>query len=182
MKRSIMTEKIARRGYHIYREYGVDPLERHHVDEVMTRDVKTIDAALPLRDALATFFGPNQSHRAYPVVRGDRLLGVADRETLISLTDAENGAGRDMTIGDALGEHAPTVALPGETCRLVAARLAVHGLQRVPVVVDRESMKLAGIVSRSDLVNPSRTHFEEEHKRERFRRVTWRPAKQRNQG
>ncbi|MCM3755540.1 chloride channel protein, partial [Bacillus licheniformis] len=29
MKRSIMTEKIARRGYHIYREYGVDPLERH---------------------------------------------------------------------------------------------------------------------------------------------------------
>ncbi|WP_143746839.1 chloride channel protein, partial [Caballeronia terrestris] len=32
MKRSIMTEKIARRGYHIYREYGVDPLERHHVD------------------------------------------------------------------------------------------------------------------------------------------------------
>ena len=38
MQRSILTEKIARRGYHIYREYGVDPLERHHVDEVMTRD------------------------------------------------------------------------------------------------------------------------------------------------
>ncbi|OXH84961.1 hypothetical protein CA830_30140, partial [Burkholderia multivorans] len=36
MKRSIMTEKIARRGYHIYREYGVDPLERHDVGEVMT--------------------------------------------------------------------------------------------------------------------------------------------------
>jgi H+/Cl- antiporter ClcA/predicted transcriptional regulator len=182
MKRSIMTEKIARRGYHIYREYGVDPLERHHVDEVMTRDLKTIDAALPLRDALATFFGPNQNHRAYPVVRGDRLVGVADRETLISLTDAENSVGRDMTIGDALAANTPTVALPGETCRLVAARLAVHALQRVPVVVDRESMKLVGIVSRSDLVNPSRTHFEEEHKRERFRRVTWRPAKQHKQG
>jgi H+/Cl- antiporter ClcA len=28
MKRSIMTEKIARRGLHVHREYGVDPLER----------------------------------------------------------------------------------------------------------------------------------------------------------
>jgi H+/Cl- antiporter ClcA len=38
MRRSILTEKIARRGYHIYREYGVDPLERHSVEEVMTRE------------------------------------------------------------------------------------------------------------------------------------------------
>ncbi len=179
MRRSIMTEKIARRGYHIYREYGVDPLERHHVDEVMTRDIKTIDAALPVREALATFFGPNQSHRAYPVVSGDRLIGIADRETLVSLTDAKNGAGRDMTLGDALSASTPTVALPGETCRLVAARLAVHGLERVPVVFDRDSMKLVGIVSRSDLVKPSRMHFEEEQKRERFRRIAWRPLKRR---
>ena len=44
MPRSILTEKIARRGYHVYREYGIDPLERHIVSEVMTRDVTTIDA------------------------------------------------------------------------------------------------------------------------------------------
>jgi H+/Cl- antiporter ClcA len=31
MPRSILTEKIARRGYHIYSEYGIDPLERHNV-------------------------------------------------------------------------------------------------------------------------------------------------------
>ncbi len=40
MRRSILTEKIARRGYHIYREYGIDPLERHFVEEVMTRQVR----------------------------------------------------------------------------------------------------------------------------------------------
>ena len=28
MKRSILTEKLARRGYHISREYSIDPLER----------------------------------------------------------------------------------------------------------------------------------------------------------
>ena len=36
MKRSILTEKVARRGYHISREYAVDPLERLSVGEVMS--------------------------------------------------------------------------------------------------------------------------------------------------
>ncbi len=82
MRRSIMTEKSARRGYHIYREYGVDPLERHHVDGVMTRDVRTIAAATPLCDVLAQHFGPQQKHRAYPVVRDGALIGMLDRAAL----------------------------------------------------------------------------------------------------
>ena len=163
MKRSIMTEKIARRGYHIYREYGVDPLERHHVDEVMSRTVQTIDADLTVREALATFFGVAQSHRAYPAVRGGAVIGMVDRATLE----------RDpaSSVGDALRGGAPVVALPGETCRLVATRLAVHGLERLPVVADQETRRLVGIVSRSDLVKPSLAHFDEEHKKERFRRI-----------
>ena len=36
MPRSILTEKLARRGYHLSREYGVDPLETVTVAEVMT--------------------------------------------------------------------------------------------------------------------------------------------------
>jgi hypothetical protein len=36
MKRSIITEKITRRGYHLSREYGVDPLETVTDAEVMT--------------------------------------------------------------------------------------------------------------------------------------------------
>lgn len=44
MPRSILTEKIARRGRHVYREYGVDPLERSFVAEVMTREVVTFPA------------------------------------------------------------------------------------------------------------------------------------------
>jgi H+/Cl- antiporter ClcA len=35
LKRSILTEKIARRGYHLSREYSVDPLELLFVHEVM---------------------------------------------------------------------------------------------------------------------------------------------------
>jgi hypothetical protein len=36
MPRSILTEKLSRRGYHLSREYGVDPLEMIMVAEVMT--------------------------------------------------------------------------------------------------------------------------------------------------
>jgi hypothetical protein len=36
MPRSILTEKLSRRGYHLSREYGVDPLETVIVGEVMT--------------------------------------------------------------------------------------------------------------------------------------------------
>src|SRR5690606_36018203 len=38
MKRSILTEKVSRRGLHLSREYSVDPLELHFVREVMRTD------------------------------------------------------------------------------------------------------------------------------------------------
>jgi len=47
----------------------------------------------------------------------------------------------------------------------------VNELERLPVVADRESMRLVGIVSRSDLVKPSRAHFDEEERQERFRHL-----------
>jgi CBS domain-containing protein len=179
MRRSIMTEKIARRGYHIYREYGVDPLERHYVDEVMTRDVETIDAHATIDETLARHFGPAQKHRAYPVIRDGAVTGVIDRATLERMSAAHDVEHAAATLLELMGTHTPVVALPGETCRLVATRLAVHGLERMPVVDDVNTRRLIGIVSRSDLVKPSLAHFEEEHKKERFRRLGTRAAKRR---
>ncbi|MGA4399860.1 chloride channel protein [Ralstonia nicotianae] len=166
MPRSIMTEKIARRGFHIYREYAVDPLERHAVDEVMTRTVQTIDAQASVAGILAERFGPMQAHRAFPVVRNGALIGMLDRDALL----AGHARGAAM-IADLFGANAPVMALPGETCRIVATRLAVHGLERLPVVADAQSRRLVGIVSRSDLVKPSVAFFDEEQRRERFRRA-----------
>src|SRR5437867_3640252 len=48
MKRSIVTEKVARRGYHVMREYIVSPLHQLRVEDVMERDVPTVPASLPL--------------------------------------------------------------------------------------------------------------------------------------
>ncbi len=39
LKRSILTEKVARRGFHVMREYAVDPLEATFVREVMDTDI-----------------------------------------------------------------------------------------------------------------------------------------------
>ena len=44
MPRSILTEKLSRRGYHLSREYGVDPLERVGVAEVMTELPESIES------------------------------------------------------------------------------------------------------------------------------------------
>ena len=44
MKRSILTEKLARRGQHIAREYSVDLFELMRVADVMDRDVSMLPA------------------------------------------------------------------------------------------------------------------------------------------
>jgi H+/Cl- antiporter ClcA/CBS domain-containing protein len=169
MRRSILTEKIARRGYHIYREYGIDPLERHSVEEVMTREVRSIDAALPVAQALFEYFGEGQVHRAFPVLRNGAVIGMADRAML-----AAHGTRNPVaTVGDACADLPLFFTLPGENCRGVATRLARHRLERLPVVKDAQSLALVGLVARSDLIKPSLAHFDEEEKRERMRGLPW---------
>ncbi|EIM93868.1 Cl- channel voltage-gated family protein [Paraburkholderia hospita] len=170
MRRSILTEKIARRGYHIYREYSIDPLERHFVDEVMTRTVETIDANKTVTDVLRDYFGSRQKYRAYPVVAAGVLVGMADRAMLDRIPAEKT----DSPLGAFFAQARPDIALPGETCRNVAARLAITGLDRVPVVEDEKTFRLLGIVSRHDLVKPSLSVFTEERELEQLRRV-WVP-------
>lgn len=167
MRRSILTEKIARRGRHVWREISVDPLERHSVEECMTRDVQALPEAMTVEEALQGPFGPAQRHRAFPVLSADgRLLGLLDRDSLLA------GA-RDASCASCL-RGAPAFALPAETCRTVATRMARLGLERIAVVEDARSLRLVGILSRSDLVKPTLAHFHEEEVRERQRQLRWR--------
>jgi CBS domain-containing protein len=164
MKRSIMTEKIARRGLHVYREYGVDPLERQHVADVLNPEVMTIDASLSAEQAWARYFGTQQKHRAYPVVCGERLLGMLDRQAFqgIELAGRET---RDLLRPVDAGQ----VLLREQTARVVAGRMAELGVSRLPVVADADSMRLLGIVCLPDLLAPSQHLLQEETLRERLR-------------
>jgi CBS domain-containing protein len=164
MPRSILTEKIARRGHHVFREYGVDPLERHFVEEIMTRNVIAVPAAMSVREAVEKFFGPAQSHRAYPVVADGIFVGMLDRHMFEKLA----GAFDDTAIGTLFDGQSQQFTASSETCRRVAARMAALGVERMAVLESGQTRRLVGIVSRSDILKPSRQLFEEEHVRERF--------------
>jgi H+/Cl- antiporter ClcA len=168
MRRSIMTEKIARRGLHIYREYSVDPQERMFVEEVMTRDAVTISASLCLNEIAAAYFGAMQQHRAFPVCDDKgKLVGMLDRGALLAHLDKHEGT---TPIGELSAPSTSLLAFSTETCQSIARRMAAHHVERLPVVADASSLQLIGIVSRSDLVKPAHTVFHEEHVRERLAR------------
>src|SRR5213594_4912358 len=74
LRRSILTEKVSRRGYHLSREYAVDPLEILFVREVMRRNVVALPATMSL-EALRAARARRQL--LCPVVDADRrLVGV----------------------------------------------------------------------------------------------------------
>ncbi|WDZ94813.1 chloride channel protein [Herbaspirillum sp. WKF16] len=164
MKRSIMTEKIARRGLHVHREYGVDPLERVHVEELMTRAPHTLDAALPAAEALAACRASAHAHRYYPVLEQGRLAGML---ALRALEQAAPGQSCGALLASAEAA-AVSIALPQMNARAAAGLMARLGTARLPVVADRRHMKLVGIVSLSDLARAGAAHADEESVREKL--------------
>ena len=85
MPRSILTEKLSRRGYHLSREYGVDPLEIVTVAEVMTAIPEDERTKLDTTEDLPqTFAYSDQTCRSIAeqmATTGLLSLKVVDRET-----------------------------------------------------------------------------------------------------
>ncbi len=78
LRRSILTEKVSRRGYHLSREYAVDPLETLLVHDVMRN---TAGEQAPLTAEIAH---PDESLRAVVyrmAATGITRMAVTDRET-----------------------------------------------------------------------------------------------------
>ncbi len=165
MPRSILTEKIARRGHHIYREYGIDPLERHIVAEVMTREVETIDGAVERRRRARR----GTSARSSGTARSRSLRGA----TLHRHGRPRHARGGAGVVGLGTGRRPVRRRRPRWRCRTRTAAPSRRGsrrtgLERLPVVRDRRSRHLVGLVARSDLIKPSLAVGEEEHRPERF--------------
>ncbi len=176
MKRSILTEKVARRGYHVSREYSVDPLEMTSVADVMSSEVVVVPGSLPVRELLRQYFqGALRKHQAYPVVdRAGGLLGVITRTNLLEdwasdvAAEGEAHPMRNLIIAYDLVHREPVTAYPWESCRVAAERMAAYGVGRLPVVSPDDSSKVIGILTRSDLLKARARQVEEEAKRERF--------------
>jgi H+/Cl- antiporter ClcA len=148
MKRSILTEKIARRGRHISREYTVDALEFLQAGQLMTPNPETLRGDMSLSDT-ARFFAEEASHRSYPVVDGKgRLLGLVSRTDALEWKVGGRDEGR---LGDALSDASTRFAFPETQCGEVADMMVETGVGRVPIV-DHQDRRVVGIISRQDLL------------------------------
>jgi chloride channel protein, CIC family len=166
LKRSILTEKVARRGYHLSREYAVDPLEILFVREVMRSNVAAIPADAPVSE-LAGALQDGQHlrrQRLYPVVDRDRnLVGAITRHQLQELVQQ----GDRHRLSEVIRKD-PKVAYADEPLRVVVYRMAETGLTRFPVVERDGSRRLVGMVSLDDLLQARTRTLEAERRRERI--------------
>jgi chloride channel protein, CIC family len=165
--RSILTEKVARRGYHLSREYAVDPLEILFVREVARREVVALPAdAAPA--SLATLVkADRRPQRLYPVIdAGGGLVGVVRRRHVRELM-ADGDGSPSRAFAEAI-ERDPVVAHPDEPLRVVAYRMAETGLTRLPVVERGSARRLVGMIALADLLTARVRTLEAERRRERF--------------
>ncbi|MGI8552691.1 MAG: chloride channel protein [Dehalococcoidia bacterium] len=171
LRRSILTEKVSRRGYHMSREYSVDPLEIIFVREAMKTNIVTIPAGSLLRDLAQSFLSDRDRRKQglYPVVNSEgKLNGVVTRTDILDLSPDERLDGRKIA---ELVKRDPVVAYPDEPLRAAVYRMAEFGVTRMPVV-DREQPKLlVGLISLNDLLSARLRTLDEERRRERVLRV-----------
>ncbi len=173
LKRSILTEKIARRGYHLTREYSIDPLEIFFVREVM----RTKPAVLPLsapvsqiRELLEQGKHP-QGQRLFPVLDGEQqLAGVVPRTTLNKLLAQAKSEDQLLNFAE-IAIKSPVVAFPNEPLKNVVNRMAEVNLTRFPVVDQESPRRLLGIVSLDSLLRARIRSLQEERTRERILRI-----------
>jgi H+/Cl- antiporter ClcA/CBS domain-containing protein len=149
MRRSILTEKIARRGRHILQEYTVDPLEFVQAKEVMTAEPDVLAGDMSIRQAVV-YFGSEAVHRSYPVVdSGGRLLALVSRSDALRWQVDSDLA--DTSLSEALSDPSQPFAYPQSPIGEVADLMVETGVGRIPIV-DPETMRVVGLLSRHDLL------------------------------
>jgi H+/Cl- antiporter ClcA len=170
MRRDILTEKVARRGHHVAREWHVDPFVLTRVGEVMVRDVETVPGSMTLHEASNLLVDPKTRHPSFPVVDGDRhVLGVIDPPAVLAWRHA--GKQRDATLAELFAEARSTaVAYPDEYLDSLVERMREASLAHVPVV-SRENATLVGYLAWKDLLAVRSKTREAETHRVVFRRI-----------
>ena len=175
LKRSILTEKVARRGFHVMREYAVDPLEALFVRDVMRTNVVSLEAARPLADLGAVLMDrQNDGQRLFPVVGPDRaLVGVLGRR---EIGEALEAPADPAVLVAALARERMIVTYPDDTLRQAADEMAGSQVGVMPVVDRQHPTTLLGLVSTYDLFRARTRLLEEERHRAHTLRLRFVPG------
>jgi H+/Cl- antiporter ClcA len=168
VRRSILTEKIARRGFHVTREYAIDPFEVLFVRDVMHSSV----VVLPASAGAGVVSALLDSHAGrveplYPLVDGDqKFVGIVKRSELEGWVQRK--AAGPLS---ALASESPTIAYDDEPLGIVLNRMANTGETRLPVLARESPGRLAGMLTLAHTLKAKRRHLEDETRRERARAV-----------
>ncbi|HEY1789590.1 MAG TPA: chloride channel protein [Verrucomicrobiae bacterium] len=164
LRRSILTEKLARRGQHISREYSVDLFELMRVSDVMGTDIPTVSAETTVRelsDRIANNdIGVSKRQGTLILDADGKLAGIVTRGDLVqALVNQPDGEISVLEIGKA----DLIVAYPDELLHDAVAKMLRHDIGRLPVVNRDEPSRVIGYIGRADVLNARmRLHEEEE--------------------
>jgi chloride channel protein, CIC family len=164
LRRSILTEKLARRGQHISREYSVDVFELMRVSDVMDHEIPAVPAETTVAE-LSERIAENDSavsrRRATLIMDGEqRLAGIITRGDLVRAL--ENSPQGDVTVLEA-GKTTLAVTFPDEILHDAITKMLKNGVGRLPVVKRDELDRVVGYLGRGDILSARmRLHVEEE--------------------
>jgi CBS domain-containing protein len=166
LRRSILTEKVARRGHHVMREYVVDPFETMRVADIMAKPVNTLRADMSVADAIAFFSASDapRRHKSYPVVdESGALAGMVSRSDILRWTI--DGWPTGQRLHGVVADQDLTIAYDDDLVGHLADRMTAEGMGRVPIV-RRTDRALVGLVARRDLLRVRSKLRQHENERE----------------
>ncbi len=168
LKRSVLTEKIARRGLHLTREYSTDPLETFFVSDVITQPPVTLPGHETItRELLASLtarLAEAPGQRLIPVTAPDgTLIGVTTRQALTQRLAATSGPAAAAEVARPCRLSVST----GQTLRQVAYLFAETGLTSAPAT-DQATGEVAGVITLPHLLHARLHDLTEEHHRQRL--------------
>lgn len=174
LRRSILTEKVARRGHHVVREYIVDPYQVMRVSDIMAKPVDHLPSDM-LVEAVVAFFVTNETrHKSYPVIDPQgHLLGMVSRADVLRWRT--QGWRSDARLGDAISTDDITIGYDDELVGDLADRMAIAEVGRVPIL-RREDHRVVGLVARRDLLRVRASVRRHEQDREALLRVLPKPS------
>lgn len=164
LRRSILTEKLARRGQHISREYSVDLFELIRVGDVMDREIPAVPAVMTVA-ALSERIAENDpalSRRQGTLIMdaNHKLAGIITRGDLVRAL--ESSPAGDMPVLQA-GKTAVVVAYPDELLHDAITKMLKNNVGRLPVVKRDDPGCAVGYLGRADILKARmRLHEEEE--------------------
>jgi H+/Cl- antiporter ClcA/CBS domain-containing protein len=167
LKRSILTEKLARRGQHIAREYSVDLFELMRVGEVMDQNVPTVSASMTIAELSRRIADGDPAfcrrHGLFLVNLQGRLAGVITRGDILRSLREDATGGRTALEA---GRTDLVVTYPDEPIHDALTKMLKRDIGRLPVVDRAFEWRLLGYLGRADILEARSRHLMEEELRE----------------